>query len=85
MIHIKKTKHGFTVETRASSRGRRNLSSTGSQLFATKQKAFEGIQAQMPEWRSELYVLVQDDTVAKPVVYRVFLKGKDKDVTIKPE
>lgn len=83
MIHITKSKHGYTVETISSSRGKRNLSSTSSQLFTTVGEAWDNILAQMKEWGRPYEVLVQYNGA----VYKFFNNGLKLKVSpgVKPE
>ena len=75
MIHINKTEKGYTVSTISSSDGKDNLSSSGKQNYARKDKTWENIVAQMKEWNSGDGVYVQDDCGKFPVVYLVRANG----------
>ena len=76
MIEINKTDKGYTVST-VGSNGE-NLSSTTKQTFGSKGDCWKNIRAQMIEWNTNWFVVVQDNTLTKPVKYRVFKKGKDR-------
>jgi len=73
MIHISKSKRNgqFFVTTKSSINGKK-LAST--ETLKSKASAWRNIKGQMKVWEAD-HVLVQDNTAAKPIVYKVFSTG----------